>query len=208
MKLADDDLQNNASLLKKGGTVVPNQIVALYFDNHRDNIIWFWSVIAAGAVPAVLQPFSNNLKTMADQVANIDRILQSPTVITSQHLALHFKPLPSIKTITIQRIHYDDTARKMSMQPQCLASSELASIYFTSGSTGHSKAVEFSHSQLIASVEAKTRFHGTKSDWNFLAWCCMYYGICHSPVQQLTRYSIRPHCQFCRATFASHVQWL
>ena len=180
MKLADHGLQINASILTKGGTVVPNQIVALYFDNHRDNIIWFWSVIAAGAVPAVLQPFSNNLKTMADQVANLDRILQSPTVITSQHLALNFKPLPSIKTITIQRIRYDENARKVSMEPRCLASSELASIYFTSGSTGHSKAVEFSHSQLIASVEAKTRFHGTKSDWNFLAWCCMYYDICHS----------------------------
>lgn len=182
MKTADRILQTNASLMKKGGIIVPNQVVGLYFDNHRDNIIWFWSVIAAGAVPAVLQPFSNNLKAMADQVANIDRILQSPTVITSQHLALHFKPLPSIKAITIQRIHYNENPQNLSMEPQCLAAGDLAAIYFTSGSTGHAKAVEFSHNQLISSVEAKTRFHGTKSDWNFLAWCCTYYDhICQAP---------------------------
>jgi acyl-CoA synthetase (AMP-forming)/AMP-acid ligase II len=161
--------------LEKRKIVVPNQIVALYFDNHRNNIIWFWSVVAAGAVPAVLQPFSNNLKAMGDQITNIDRVLQSPTVITSQNLAPHFKPIPSINTVTIQRIHHNNKLLQRTFtEPQCLAPSELAAIYFTSGSTGHSKAVEFSHMQLISSVEAKTKFHGTKSAWNFLSWCCTY----------------------------------
>lgn len=174
-KITNHFLQANASILEKRKIVVPNQIVALYFDNHRNNIIWFWSVVAAGAVPAVLQPFSNNLKAMGDQITNIDRVLQSPTVITSQNLAPHFKPVPSINTVTIQRIHHNNRLlQKTFTEPQCLAPSELAAIYFTSGSTGHSKAVEFSHMQLISSVEAKTKFHGTKSAWNFLSWCCTY----------------------------------
>jgi acyl-CoA synthetase (AMP-forming)/AMP-acid ligase II len=161
-----------------GGTVVPNQIVALYFDNHRENVIWFWTMIAAGAIPAVLQPFSNNSKIMGDQMANIDRVLQSPTVITSQHLAPHFKLCPTMKAITIQRIHHDKPSQKnSSIVPTPPSPSDLATIYFTSGSTGHSKAVEFTHSQLIASAESKTKFHGTRGNWNFLAWCCTYLAI-------------------------------
>lgn len=49
---------------------------------------------------------------------------------------------------------------------------DLAVLLFTSGSTGPAKAVEFSHSQLIASVKMKSTLHGINSDMNFMSWVC------------------------------------
>ena len=46
----------------------------------------------------------------------------------------------------------------------------LAVLLFTSGSTGHSKAVEFTHKQLICSVRAKQKLHSITSIVNFMSW--------------------------------------
>lgn len=38
----------------------PGGITLLCFESHKDNIIWTWSVIAAGGVPAVMTPISKH----------------------------------------------------------------------------------------------------------------------------------------------------
>ena len=43
-------------------------------------------------------------------------------------------------------------------------------LLFTSGSTGHSKAVEYTHRQLITSVRAKQQLHNLDSGTNFMSW--------------------------------------
>lgn len=45
-----------------------------------------------------------------------------------------------------------------------------AVILFTSGSTGHAKAVEYSHEQLIRSVAAKQSLHGLSEKVTFMSW--------------------------------------
>lgn len=47
---------------------------------------------------------------------------------------------------------------------------DLAVLLFTSGSTGPAKAVEFSNSQLIASVKMKSALHDIDSDMTFMSW--------------------------------------
>lgn len=46
----------NAAKLKAAGIAKPGKIVVVHFDNHTDNMVWTWSVIAAGGVPAILSP--------------------------------------------------------------------------------------------------------------------------------------------------------
>lgn len=46
----------NAAKLRAAGIVEPGKVVVVYFENHTDNIVWTWSVIAAGRVPAILSP--------------------------------------------------------------------------------------------------------------------------------------------------------
>lgn len=51
-----DGMQVNAAKLKAAGIADIDKVVVVYFENHIDNILWTWSVIAAGGVPAILSP--------------------------------------------------------------------------------------------------------------------------------------------------------
>jgi len=52
----------NALHLPRLEGVQSDSIILLHFDNHYDNIIWFWSVIAAGYVPAISPPLTHDLE--------------------------------------------------------------------------------------------------------------------------------------------------
>ena len=51
---------NNAALLPRMKSE-DSPVVLLHFDNHRDGIEWFWSVVVAGYTPAISTPFSSDL---------------------------------------------------------------------------------------------------------------------------------------------------
>lgn len=51
---------------------------------------------------------------------------------------------------------------------------DLAVLLFTSGSTGPAKAVELSHSQLIASVQMKSALHAIGPEMTFMSWVCKF----------------------------------
>nr|POF22081.1 didemethylasterriquinone d synthetase tdia [Quercus suber] len=46
----------NGNKLRDAQIVDDGKVVVVCFDNHRSNVIWTWSVIAAGGIPAVLPP--------------------------------------------------------------------------------------------------------------------------------------------------------
>jgi long-subunit acyl-CoA synthetase (AMP-forming) len=50
----------------------------------------------------------------------------------------------------------------------------LATILFTSGSTGFSKGVEYTHTQLVASSRLKSTFHHMDSSKTFMSWVSKY----------------------------------
>lgn len=166
-------LQHNALLLRLAGTVSPGKIILTYFDNHKDNIIWFWSIVAAGGVPAVLSPLATDSGTRVGQLENIKSIFGAPTVITNQRLAVNLMTTKGFETATTEDICQVSISKVEIPAPYTSASSDdLAAILFTSGSTGRAKAVEYTHAQLIASVKIKSAFHKTDSGTNFLSWIC------------------------------------
>lgn len=145
-----------------------------YFDSHMDNIFWFWSVVVAGGSPAVLYQLANDPKTREAQVSDVECLFEEPLVLTSQPLASSLKPTSSLQIISTSSISWpsDSTNKTLQVEDGNTSSGDLATILFTSGSTGSSKAVEFSHVQLIASVVDKAAFHGTHSETNFGSWIC------------------------------------
>ncbi len=160
--------------LRCDGVVQPGQIVATYFNTHKNNIIWCWSVIAAGAIPVILSPLSNDKGTLQGQLDNIEKTFNNPTVITTQELRRRFEVSSRLNVKTIEKlvrkafVATDDTF----LAPTLTGGRNLAVLLLTSGSTGHSKAVEYSHAQLMASVRAKSAFHRTSASTNFMSWIC------------------------------------
>ena len=143
-----------------------------YFDEHMDNIVWVWSIAAAGGVPAILPSFASNSKVRESQIANVERVFNEPMVVTNSRLSSDLNPRTNLQFVTTSYISRTSDCDKKTLQVDFHNTNggDLAVILFTSGSTGSSKAVEFSHSQLISSVASKAAFHMTHPDMNFGSW--------------------------------------
>nr|POF26124.1 nonribosomal peptide synthetase pnga [Quercus suber] len=162
-----------AKLLVQADVVRPGSITIIYFDNHRDNVTWFWSIIAAGGVCAILNPVSNDPKTVSGQLENLKSLFGSTRVLTSHKLSSIFTS-HGLDVETVEQVEKPRGASNRKVEIQAdheLEKEGRAVILFTSGSTGHSKAVCYTHAQLVASVRAKVDYLGTYGK-TFMNWTC------------------------------------
>ena len=170
--------KSNAAKLLAHGAVTPNQCTVLYFDSHRNNTIWFWSTVVAGGVPAMLSPLSSNDVTLAGELDNVNKLFNSPTILTTKHLAKPFRLVTCLNTITVEvvaTVNIEDTFETTTINESSGREDELATVLFTSGSTGFAKGVEYTHSQLVASSKLKCQFHRMDSSKTFMSWVSKYH---------------------------------
>jgi acyl-CoA synthetase (AMP-forming)/AMP-acid ligase II/thioesterase domain-containing protein/acyl carrier protein len=171
-----DIAMHNAGVLRGNNLVQVGRVVLLYFEEHDKNIIWTWSVIAAGGIPAILPPFSNDETTARGQLDNLAALFGTIVVLTSRPLQTHFVSCPAF------RLHCVEGLQGMvSQAPYTIAPNFdpdcIAVLLFTSGSTGNPKAVEFRHRQLVLSAQAKQQMHGTSSETNFMTWVSFDHSV-------------------------------
>lgn len=155
--------------------MIPEEkIVVLYFESHEENVIWCWSVIAAGGIPAILSNLSPETTTLKGQLNNINGIFNYPSVVTSSPLSRRFKVMPGLKVYTTRDLMLEKVPQHvLTYHSNTQTDPEaLSLVLFTSGSTGHAKAVRFTCLQLMASIRAKIGFHGHTENTKFLNWIC------------------------------------
>lgn len=177
---AELTLQANGARLLDAGIVQKGSIAITYFESHWENVLWFWSVTAAGAICAVLNPVSNEPKTAAGQLDNLKSLFGDSLVLTTHKLSAFFASRKlNVKTVEQidKRKAINGTAISSNGLPKT-SQNDIAAFLFTSGSTGHSKAVQYSHTQLIRSVEAKSS-HMSTYDKTFMNWICKF-ALCSS----------------------------
>lgn len=150
--------------------------VLIHFDDHFNNILWFWATLYANGVPVLSTPFSNDPHFRRRHVLGLCELLQSPHCITNSE---------TIRLLDFAhnlRIHTaDDLVQLSSSRQPCSwkldhdsrrpsSADDLAMLMLTSGSTGNSKAVLISHGQALASIAAKAAVRKLPSDKPFLNW--------------------------------------
>lgn len=148
-------------------------VVLIHFDNHQDNIRWFWAVAAAGFVPAISPPFTTDLERRRKHLNHLHTLLKNPIVLTLdrlvpdflEHDQLRIRPVESLPTPT----------STFSGSGSSKTAGDLAVLMLTSGSTGNAKAVCLRHGQLIAAMQGKSGDHQTTSKDIFLN----YIGLDH-----------------------------
>lgn len=202
-RLTYDDLlqlaKTNAQAARKMKGLSPDSVVLLHFDNHVDNIEWMWSIITAGYLPAISTPMTNDPEARKRHLQHLQKVLDSPVVLTTDALRSEFACADSINLHTIQEVQssYEESLSSASSESEDSTSAysdqeshfsfkksssvwsrsgyakqadDVAILMLTSGSSGNAKAVCLRHGQLLKAVNGKSEFHGTTSEDIFLNW--------------------------------------
>ena len=169
--------KGNACLLPPVNLTKKDSVVLLHFDNHLDNIEWFWTVIAAGYTPAISTPFINNLEQRGNHILHLRNLLKDPVFLTTEKLVPEFIGVKGLRLETIEAIQQ----RKLSLTGDLYGPSthfaghskreeSTAALMLTSGSTGNAKAVCLRNDQVLRAIKGKSQHHGTDRSDSFLNW--------------------------------------
>ncbi|MCJ1350649.1 MAG: hypothetical protein MMC33_000630 [Icmadophila ericetorum] len=162
--------RRNSRLLQGVKGLTPGSVVLLHFNNHLDNIEWFWAALFAGYTPAISTPFTNNLEQRKKHIGHLNTLLERPLCITRQESLAEFADQDVLRVTTVETI----ISAKNSSQPQydqvAEVENEIAVLLLTSGSTGNAKAVCLSHNQIVHAIMGKIHAHKTKSTDTLLNW--------------------------------------
>ncbi|KAK5625637.1 hypothetical protein RRF57_001353 [Xylaria bambusicola] len=162
------EAQHNSTLILNLPGFKEKQPVLLYFTTHLDNIVWFWSLLFAGGLPVILS--QNHVS--ADQIKGLASLLRNPICLTTSDLTNVFCDDHGLHIHTTEDIQKNVVPLSTpSLQVQSRGGSDIATLMLTSGSTGNSKAVSLSHSQILAAVAGKSAVRPIQpGNYPFLNW--------------------------------------
>lgn len=173
------DARDKASLIRRRmKTQSPEKVVLLHFDSHRDNILWFWAATIAGQLPAISLPLVNDTTQRKKHLTHLHSMLGGPVIFTTEalskeflHVGLDQLDLCVVETLQRSEAGSNDKHELSSIpSQQSKAGNDIAVLMLTSGSTGNVKAVPLRHRQVLASVQGKSKHHGTRQGDVFLNW--------------------------------------
>lgn len=168
--------ERNAHLISQIQGFKSKTIVLLHLSDHLDNIIWLWSVVLAGGVPAMSTPFTNLPAQRKKHIEHLHHLFDRPICITRRNLFDQFSDQEVLKPYTIESLTsttprsangFQHGQSTISLPPQ---PEDLALLMLTSGSTGYPKAVCLTHGQLLCSVAGKVAARQIPEGLPFLNW--------------------------------------
>lgn len=169
------DAQEISYIIRNVDGFTSGSPVLLHFDDHFDNIVWFWAVLLANGLPVMSSPFSNNADHRQKHIAGLSELLLSPICVTRERALSSFGTHHPMRIFAAEGLLEElDRQRLINSDGRNNTTGSLsldspAMLMLTSGSTGNAKAVEITHRQALAAVAAKAAvrpLHGKP----FLNW--------------------------------------
>ena len=163
--------ESNARWLRSLDSFRERTVILLHFTDNLDNIVWFWSALFAGGIPAMSTPLSHNFSQKQNHQAHLRKLLKDPLCLTVTSLLGDFASHPALNIKTVD----DPICQSQKIQAEAtplpvLQSETPALLMLTSGSTGNAKAVTLSHRQLFASISGKAVVRKLEDSSSFLNW--------------------------------------
>ena len=149
---------SNSRLLRRAEGFEEEAIFLLHFDNHLDNMVWFWSVCYAGGVPAMSTPFVGSLESRKAHIQHLHKVLQDPICLTRERLVQRdFSDTDVLKMLAVESLCLPNPVNgEKPTNHLWRGGGDLACMMLTSGSSGNAKAVCLTHANIFAALAAKT----------------------------------------------------
>jgi acyl-CoA synthetase (AMP-forming)/AMP-acid ligase II len=146
-------------------------VILLHFNEHLDNITWFWSVLYAGCIPALSTPFTNNASQRDKHIKHLHTLLGDPMCLTRSASLSDFPTQPILKVLTIESLGEGPASSETGeFQLSTIHPGDTAALMLTSGSTGDSKAVCLSHEQVLSAIKGKASIRPVGGGFSCLNW--------------------------------------
>ena len=164
--------QKNAELLLQIESIAQGSQLLLHFDQHLENIEWFWSAIVTGLLPAMSPPFVSDQGQRRKHLIHMQNLFQQPVILTQAKLVKEFLGLDQLNIYTTESLRVSTKVKnyRSACPIQIKGQNHTAVLMLTSGSTGNAKAVSLSHRQLICAINGKQGYNETTSKDVFLNW--------------------------------------
>ena len=151
--------------------MTPDTVVLLHFDQHADNIRWFWGTAVAGYVPCISPPLTNDPAQRKRHFNHLQSLLNDPIILTTEALVDEFAGVDNLRIHAIESLSKPcDNLNTSPTNGINKKPDELATLMLTSGSTGNAKAVCLRHGQLMHALKGKSAHFETTSKDIFLNW--------------------------------------
>lgn len=158
-----------ALALQQAALFRSDAVVLIHFNDHFDNLTWFWSTLLSGCTPAMSSPLPNDLNQRRQHLQHLNQLLEEPICLTRQSSLNDFAVCPSLSLLAIEDLKEHASRTPTHTIPTALKK-DLAALVLTSGSTGNAKAVCLTHQQILASLTGKDSITDLAPDTSLLNW--------------------------------------
>lgn len=149
----------------------PGAPILIHLDDHSDTLLWFWAIVLADGLPVLSSPFSNVSEHRDKHIQNLSSLLESPLCITRAKFMSAFQCNHGIRIHTVESlIGTAITGKEANPEQQRTKNAGIALLMLTSGSTGNSKAVQFSDRQIMSAIIGKASVRTLPDGMPFLNW--------------------------------------
>ena len=161
-----EDARRISAGLEAGGCR-PGSAVALLLERPHDFLPAFWGCVLGGYIPCPLAPIRADSERGAQHLAQVNALLDRPLFLTTRSADID---LPE------QAISADISSLRRGAPREAVHEAreqDVAILMLTSGSTGHAKAVELTHGNLLASLAdraARQRLSAADTMFNWIAF--------------------------------------
>ncbi|KAL9620175.1 MAG: hypothetical protein Q9160_005290 [Pyrenula sp. 1 TL-2023] len=157
--------QSKAQCLHRIPGIQRDTIFLLHFDNHLDNVKWFWAVTVAGYLPCVSSAFVDDVTQRKIHVNHLNSLLERPVILANQQTLRDFTSIEGLQLCSIESLEPEELL--LLADPNHRAD-DIAALMLTSGSTGNAKAVCLTHRQMIMAAVGKSQCVDTTAKDVFL----------------------------------------